>query len=66
MVNKDIVTSKLGELAERIDQIRIHRKPAADELAGDRAARDLVSFTGRRAGVVCAVAGSSGSNSRTT
>lgn len=44
MVNEDIVVAKLGELADRLGQIRIHRKASAEELGTDRAARDLVSF----------------------
>ncbi len=44
MVKKDIVTAKLGELADRIGQIRLHRRTSAADLTASRADRDLVSF----------------------
>jgi uncharacterized protein YutE (UPF0331/DUF86 family) len=44
----------LGELADRIEQIRLHRKSSADDLVADRAARDLVSFNLMLAVQACA------------
>jgi uncharacterized protein YutE (UPF0331/DUF86 family) len=54
MVRKDLVAAKLGELADRIEQIRFHRKASADDLVADRAARDLVSFNLMLAVQACA------------
>lgn len=54
MVNKDVVTAKLGELTDRIDQVRLHRKASSSELASERAARDLVAFNLMLAVQACA------------
>jgi uncharacterized protein YutE (UPF0331/DUF86 family) len=44
MVDADVVTAKLGELAERIRRAREHCPSSSGELAADRDALDLVSF----------------------
>lgn len=44
MVNRDLLTAKLAELADRVARARAHAKPTADALAADRDALDLVSF----------------------
>lgn len=44
MVDLDVVTAKLGELADRAERIRGHCPRTADELVRDRDIRDLVAF----------------------
>ena len=44
MVNRDIITAKLAELADRIERVRSRCPAAANELETDRDALDLVSF----------------------
>lgn len=44
MVNKDLVTAKLDELSDKLEQIRKHRKQTVEQFEADRTARDLVSF----------------------
>jgi len=44
MVDVNVVTAKLRELAERIARVRAHCPPTAAALAADRDALDLVSF----------------------
>ncbi len=44
MVDANLVTAKLRELAERIERVRSHCPPAAADLAADPDALDLVSF----------------------
>jgi uncharacterized protein YutE (UPF0331/DUF86 family) len=44
MVDRDVVTAKLAELAERIARVRAHRPDSPEALATDLDALDLVSF----------------------
>jgi uncharacterized protein YutE (UPF0331/DUF86 family) len=44
MVDADVITAKLRDLADRIGRVRTHRPLNATILATDRDARDLVSF----------------------
>ena len=44
MVKHAVVEAKLALLADRVDQVRLHRVASRDALAGDRVARDLVAF----------------------
>ena len=44
MVDPDVVSAKLAEVAERIGQLRRHRPETAEELVADHDTRDLVSF----------------------
>ena len=44
MVDRDLVTAKLRELAERIERVRKHCPREASDLAADPDALDLVSF----------------------
>lgn len=44
MVDADVMTAKLRDLADRIGRVRSHRPLDATILAADRDARDLVSF----------------------
>lgn len=44
MVDADVITAKLAELAERTTRAQLHCRPNAAELASDRDALDLVSF----------------------
>jgi uncharacterized protein YutE (UPF0331/DUF86 family) len=44
MVNRDVITAKLAELADRIERVRSRCPAAANELETDRDALDLVSF----------------------
>jgi uncharacterized protein YutE (UPF0331/DUF86 family) len=44
MVNRDLLASKLAELADRVARIRECRKDTVTELAADRDAAELVSF----------------------
>jgi uncharacterized protein YutE (UPF0331/DUF86 family) len=54
MVDKDLLTAKLIELAARVAQIRRHVPASAAELAADRDALDIVSFNLMLAVQVCA------------
>jgi uncharacterized protein YutE (UPF0331/DUF86 family) len=44
VVDARLLTSKLAELAGRIDRIRGHARATADDLASDRDALEIVSF----------------------
>jgi uncharacterized protein YutE (UPF0331/DUF86 family) len=44
MVDRDLVASKLSELADHLARVRARRKAIADELRRDRDALDLVAF----------------------
>lgn len=52
MVDRDLVASKLSELADHLTRVRARRKAAAAELARDRDALDLVAL--RDQGVISA------------
>ncbi|HEY4157902.1 MAG TPA: DUF86 domain-containing protein [Polyangiaceae bacterium] len=54
MVNRSLVSSKLGELAERVERIRAHDVATADELKADPDAFDVVSFNLMLAVQICA------------
>jgi uncharacterized protein YutE (UPF0331/DUF86 family) len=54
MVDRDLVASKLGELAEHVARIRARRKATADDLRRDRDALDLVAFNLMLAVQACA------------
>jgi|SRR5262245_46009574 len=54
MVDRDLVASKLSELADHLSRVRAHRKASADELGRDRDARDLVAFNLMLAVQTCA------------
>lgn len=44
MVDRDLVTAKLAELADRVERVRTKCPATADALRADRDALDLVSF----------------------
>jgi uncharacterized protein YutE (UPF0331/DUF86 family) len=44
MVNRTLLSIKLAELADRVGQVRRHRKPSLEELRQDRDAAELVAF----------------------
>src|SRR5262245_1834615 len=44
MVNRTLLSIKLSELADRLGQVRRHRKPGVEELKHDRDAAELVAF----------------------
>lgn len=44
MVNRSLLAAKWTELAERLAQVRKHRKPSVAELETDRDATELVAF----------------------
>ncbi|MEO7329943.1 MAG: DUF86 domain-containing protein [Minicystis sp.] len=44
MVDRQLAAAKMAELADRIERVRRHCPPSAEELAHDRDALDLVSF----------------------
>jgi uncharacterized protein YutE (UPF0331/DUF86 family) len=44
MVDVNVVTGRLRELADFISRVRSHRPPDAETLANDRNVRDLVSY----------------------
>jgi len=44
VVDADVIAAKLTELADRVGRVRQHRPAAAEALADDRDALDLVSF----------------------
>ena len=54
MVDPDLVASKLSDLADHLERVRIRRKATAEELAGDRDALDLVAFNLMLAVQTCA------------
>lgn len=54
MVDADVISAKLGELADRVARVRTHRKASAKLLAADRDALDLVSFNLMLAVQACA------------
>jgi uncharacterized protein YutE (UPF0331/DUF86 family) len=54
MVDADLVSAKLAELAERVARVKRHRKDGVDALAADADALDLVSFNLMLAVQVCA------------
>ena len=54
MVDRDLVASKLGELAEYVARVRTRRTMTADDLRRDRDALDLVAFNLMLAVQVCA------------
>jgi uncharacterized protein YutE (UPF0331/DUF86 family) len=54
MVDPDLVASKLSDLADHLERVRIRRKATAEGLAGDRDALDLVAFNLMLAVQTCA------------
>lgn len=54
MVDRDLVASKLSELADHLARVRARRKATADELGRDRDALDLVAFNLMLAVQTCA------------
>jgi uncharacterized protein YutE (UPF0331/DUF86 family) len=54
MVDRDLVASKLGELAEHVARVRGRRKATAEELRRDRDAFELVAFNLMLAVQTCA------------
>ena len=54
MVDPDLVASKLSDLADHLQRVRIRRKATAEGLAGDRDALDLVAFNLMLAVQTCA------------
>jgi uncharacterized protein YutE (UPF0331/DUF86 family) len=54
MVNRNLLAAKWTELAERLAQVRKHRKAALAELESDRDATELVAFNLMLAVQVCA------------
>ncbi len=54
MVDRDLVASKLGELAEHVARVRSRRKATAEDLRRDRDALDLVAFNLMLAVQACA------------
>jgi hypothetical protein len=44
MVNRTLLAIKLSELAERVAQVRKHRKASLSELQADRDAAELVAL----------------------
>jgi uncharacterized protein YutE (UPF0331/DUF86 family) len=54
MVNRSLLAAKWTELAERLAQIRRHRKATLAELESDRDATELVAFNLMLAVQVCA------------
>ena len=54
IVDRDLVASKLSELAEHVARVRTRRKAAAAELHRDRDALDLVAFNLMLAVQACA------------
>ncbi|HEX3532450.1 MAG TPA: DUF86 domain-containing protein [Thermoanaerobaculia bacterium] len=53
MVDANVLTAKLGELAERIARVRARCPPTAAALAADRDSLDLVSFNLMLAVQIC-------------
>jgi len=54
MVDRDLVASKLGELATHLARVRSRRTATADDLSRDRDALDLVAFNLMLAVQACA------------
>jgi uncharacterized protein YutE (UPF0331/DUF86 family) len=54
MVDRDLVASKLGELAEHVARVRTRRTASAEDLRRDRDALDLISFNLMLAVQACA------------
>jgi uncharacterized protein YutE (UPF0331/DUF86 family) len=54
MVNRNVVSAKLAELAVRVGRVRMHAKKTSDELAKDPDALDLVAFNLMVAVQICA------------
>jgi uncharacterized protein YutE (UPF0331/DUF86 family) len=54
MVDRDLVASKLGELAEHVARVQTRRKATAEDLRRDRDAFDLVAFNLMLAVQACA------------
>ncbi len=54
MVDRDLVASKLGELAEHVGRVRTRRTVTAEDLRRDRDALDLVAFNLMLAVQACA------------
>lgn len=54
MVDRDLVASKLGELAEHVARARARRTATAEDLRRDRDALDLISFNLMLAVQACA------------
>jgi uncharacterized protein YutE (UPF0331/DUF86 family) len=54
MVDRDLVASKLAELAEHVARVRTRRKATAEDLRRDRDALDLVAFNLMLAVQACA------------
>ena len=44
MINRNLLAAKWTELAQRLEQLKKHRKPTVDELEGDRDASELVAY----------------------
>lgn len=44
MVDATRIATKLADLADRIERVRLHAKPTSEDLAADRDALDLVAF----------------------
>lgn len=53
MVNKDLISAKLSELARRVQRVRSHVPSTASELADDPDALDIVAFNLMLAVQVC-------------
>lgn len=53
MVNRNLLATKLAELADRLDQVRKHRQPTLDALRANRDAAELVAFNLMLAVQVC-------------
>jgi uncharacterized protein YutE (UPF0331/DUF86 family) len=54
MVNRNLVSAKLSQLASRVGRVRAHTRPSSDELAADADAFDLVAFNLMIAVQLCA------------
>ena len=54
MVDRDLVASKLGELAEHVARVRTRSTASAEDLGRDRDALDLISFNLMLAVQACA------------
>jgi hypothetical protein len=54
MVDRDLVASKLGELAEHVARVRTRSTASAEDLRRDRDALDLISFNLMLAVQACA------------
>lgn len=54
MVNRNVVSAKLAELAVRVARVRLHAKPTSEELSKNVDALDLVAFNLMVAVQICA------------